>query len=173
MKKKRNAVVALVLAAAFMCGLLTGCGSGKKVEAGDYSGSVVFSHPMEVEYTSFGGTAVEQVDQWGADVAISIDEDGVIWNIQVSAPEGATLALGMWEAHSGKFISSITGNYTCQQIMGIVVDVEDDGFPVLNGDCSGIHQPDGVTLTLLNDFEAACAMTILAIQDAVATNGLA
>lgn len=163
----------LLFAMALLCAMLSGC--GKKVEAGAYSGSVSFNHPMEVEVAGFGPNpgGIEQIDQWGANVTITIDEAGVIWDVQAEAPEGTTMALGMWSVFGGKFTGSITGNYSCKQMMGVTVDVENDGFPVLNGDCSGIHQPDGVDMTLLNDNEAACAMIILAIQDAIITNNLA
>lgn len=170
MKKNLHAWVALLLAAALLCGLLSGCGS-KKLEAGDYTGSFSIHYPLETDT----GSGSELVEDWGANVTISIDEDGVIWNIVAEAPEGATMApqAMAWTVYGGKFTGSITGNYTCAQIMEITVDVDEDGFPVTNGDCSGIHLPEGVDITLLNDHEIPCAMIILAMQDAITTNGLA
>ena len=76
-----------------------------------------------------------------------------------------------WTVFGGKFISSITGIYSCEDIMAVKIDTEADGFPVLTGDCGGIHLADK-DMTLLNDHEAACALIILAIQNAITANGL-
>lgn len=176
MKKKWSAVVALVLTAAMLCGLLTSCGGSKKIEAGDYSGSVRFSHSAEIPVPALGTTDLtyETVDEWGADVIITVDEDGVIWNVQCSEPEGGRLFPNfmVWTVYGGKFTGSMTGVYSCEDIMAIQVDTEEDGFPVLNGDCSGIHLQDK-EMTLLYDNEVACALIILAMQNAITANGLA
>ena len=73
---------ALLLAVLLLCALtLSGCGAAK-IEAGDYTGSVRFNHPMELESAGMDGTAtVETVEDWGMDVVITVDEDGIIWNI--------------------------------------------------------------------------------------------
>ena len=172
---KRSAAMVLAVCIA-MVGLLSGCG-GKKVEAGDYSGSVRFDHTTEISVPGLGGGAPgsETVDKWGGDVIITIDEDGIIWNIQANQPEDARLFPSpmAWTVFGGKFLSSITGIYSCADIMKIKVDVESDGFPVLTGNCSGIHLADGQSMTLLNDHEVACALILLAMQDAITTNGLA
>lgn len=173
--KAMKCVIALVLACAALAGLLSGCG-GKKLEAGDYSGSVRFDHTAEISVPAMGGGAPgsETVDKWGGDVIITIDEDGIIWNIQANQPEDARLFPSpmAWTVFGGKFLSSITGTYTCADIMKIKVDVESDGFPVLTGDCGGIHLAEGQSMTLLNDHEVACALILLAMQDAITANGL-
>ena len=69
-------------------------------------------------------------------------------------------------------LNSIIGTYSCADIMEITVDTEEDGFPVLTGDCGGIHLA-GKEMTLLNDQEATCAMIILAMQKAITENDLA
>ncbi len=56
--------------------------------------------------------------------------------------------------------------------MEITVDTEEDGFPVLTGDCGGIHLADK-EMTLLNNQEVACALIILAMQQAITENNLA
>lgn len=168
-------IIALILACAALTSLLSGCG-GKKLEAGDYSGSVRFDHTAEIAVPAMGGGAPgsETVDKWGGDVIITIDEDGIIWNIQANQPEDARLFPSpmAWTVFGGKFLSSITGIYSCADIMEIKVDVESDGFPVLTGDCGGIHLAAGQSMTLLNDHEVACALILLAMQDAITANGL-
>lgn len=177
MKQKtiRVAVLTLVLAMIFSVAM-TGC--GKKIQAGDYTGSVTFDHSLEVEVPAFGpgagdGPTKQTIEKWGANVTITVDEDGVIWNVEASAPEGATMSTNAmaWTVFGGKFISSITGIYSCEDIMAVKIDTEADGFPVLTGDCGGIHLADK-DMTLLNDHEAACALIILAIQNAITANGL-
>lgn len=176
MKKKLSAVVALVLTAALLCGLLTGCGGSKKIEAGDYSGSVRVSHTAEIPIPAMGGgdPTAESFDEWGADVTITVDEDGVIWNIVTTEPEGYKLypSFIVWTVFGGKFTGSMTGVYTVEDVMAVKVDVGEDGFPVLDGACGGIHLADK-DMTLLNDSEVACALILLAMQDAITTNGLA
>ena len=170
-------IIALAMAAALMCALLAGCGGGKKkIEAGDYTGSVRFSHTAEIPVPGMGDgpSTSETVDEWGADVIITVDEDGVIWNIQCSEPEGARLfpSFMVWTVFGGKFTGSMTGAFTCEDIMAVKIDTEADGFPVLNGDCSGIHLADK-DMTLLYDNAVACALILLAMQNAITTNGLA
>lgn len=176
MKKKWSAVVALVLTAAMLCGLLTSCGGSKKIEAGDYSGSVRISQTAEILVPSLGGgeTSTESFDEWGADVTITVDEDGVIWNIVTSEPEGYKLYPSpmAWTVYGGKFTGSMTGVYSVQDIMAVQVDVDEAGFPVLDGACGGIHLADK-DMTLLYDHEVACALILLAMQDAITSNGLA
>lgn len=166
---------ALLLAVLLLCALtLSGCGAAK-IEAGDYTGSVRFNHPMELESAGMDGTAtVETVEDWGMDVVITVDEDGIIWNITPTEPEGykGFANFMTWTVYGGKFISSITGVYSCADIMKITVDTEEDGFPVLTGDCGGIHLADK-EMTLLNNQEVACALIILAMQNAITENNLA
>lgn len=174
MKQKTIRVTVLLLVLTMVCSIaLTGC--GKKIKAGDYTGSVAFDHTAEVEVAAMGpgGGGVQTIDKWGANVTITVDEDGIIWNVVAEAPEGATMTPSYmaWTVFGGKFLSSITGIYSCADIMAIKVDTEADGFPVLTGDCSGIHLADK-DMTLLNDHEVACALIILAIQDAIVSNGL-
>lgn len=164
MKTMCKRLVALALSAALLMLCLCGCG-GKSYTAGDYSGSVLFEHELDVDGTT--------VTTWGANVTVTIDEDGVIWDVQAEAPEGATLSTQfLWTAHDGQFYSSITGQVTVDEIMAITVETEEDGFPVLYGDCSGIDT-NGVDITLLNTYEVSCALVILAMQDAFTTAGLA
>jgi hypothetical protein len=177
MKKNLRKLTALLKAMAMLLtAVLTGCSGGSKIEAGDYSGSVHFDHSAEVTVPALGGgeSTQQTFDSWGADVTITVDEDGVIWNIAATAPDGDTMSPSAmaWTVYGGKFLSSITGIYTCADIMEITVDTEEDGFPVLTGDCSGIHLADGQEMTLLYDHESACALIILAIQDAITTNNL-
>ena len=108
------------------------------------------------------------------DVVITVDEDGIIWNITPTEPEGykGFANFMTWTVYGGKFISSITGVYSCADIMKITVDTEEDGFPVLTGDCGGIHLADK-EMTLLNNQEVACALIILAMQQAITENNLA
>lgn len=172
--KAMKRIIALALACAALASLLSGCG-GKKLEAGDYSGSVRFDHAAEIEVPGWGSEKEKKtVEQWGGDITITIDEEGMIWNIQVVQAEGMELCLNamMWPAYGGKFLNSISGTYTCEDIMKIKVDTESDGFPVLTGDCGGIHLADGQTMTLVNDYEPSCALVLLAIQDIITANGL-
>ena len=53
---KRSTAMVLAVCIA-MVGLLSGCG-GKKVEAGDYSGSVRFDHTTEISVPGLGGGLV-------------------------------------------------------------------------------------------------------------------
>lgn len=177
MKKNTRALTALLLAMLLLFStVLSGCG-GSQIEPGDYSGSVHFDHSVEASVPSLGGgeATTETFDAWGANVTITVDEEGMIWNIVAEAPEGDTMSTSpmAWTVFGGKFMSSITGVYTCADIMKITVDTEEDGFPVLTGDCGGIHLAEGQEMTLLNDHEAACALIILAIQNAITTNELA
>lgn len=177
MKQKTARVIILILVLAMtFSAVMAGC--GKKIEAGDYSGSIIVDHPLEVEIPAFGpsagaGPTKQMVEKWGADVTITVDEDGIIWDVVANAPEGATMTTSafMWGPESGKFIGSFTGNYSCADMMDVKVDTEADGFPILTGDCGGIHLADK-DMTLLNDYEVTCALVILAIQDAIVSNGL-
>lgn len=174
MKRNTMRVLVLALVAAMVFSItMTGC--GKKIEPGDYTGHVYVEHPAEVSVPALGGgeAQLQTFDKWGADVTITVDEDGIIWNIVATAPEGATMTPSFmaWTVFGGKFLSSITGIYSCADIMAVKVDTESDGFPVLTGDCGGIHLADK-DMTLLNDHEVACALIILAIQNAIVTNGL-
>lgn len=159
--KASKRILALALACTALLCLLCGCG-GKQIEAGDYSGSVRYDHTAEISVPAMGGgePGSETVDKWGADVTITVDEEGIIWNVQANQPEDARLFPSpmAWTVFGGKFLSSITGVYSCADIMQIKVDTEEDGFPVLTGDCSGIHLAEGQSMTLLNDHEVACAL---------------
>ncbi len=167
-------MAAITLVAALLCTLLAGCTS--KIEPGDYTGSVRFTHATEIPIPAMGGgdPTYETITEWGAEVTITVDEDGVIWNIQCKEPEGARLFPNfiVWTVFGGKFTGSMTGVYTCKDIMAIQIDTDEDGFPVLTGDCSGIHLVDK-DMTLLHDNEVACALILLAMQDAITSNGLA
>lgn len=169
MKRIKQTIISMLLVTSVAASvLLTGCSS--KIEPGDYSGSVRIEHAMELD--SRDGTT-ETIDNWGCDVVINVDENGLIWDVEVTEPEDATVytnAMG-WTISGGKFLGSMSGTCTIDQIMDIEIDTESDGFPVLNGDCSGIHTKNA-DITLLNDYEVSCALILIAMQDAISENGL-
>lgn len=170
--KFKRSIALLLVMTMLLSMLLSGCGN--KVKAGDYTGSVLFDHPMEVMGSPDGNGDKQLIENWGCDIKINVDEDGVIWNIDAVPPKDGALYTSemMWSVFGGKFIGSISGNLTCKDIMDIKVDVEDDGFPVITGDCGGIHVPEGTDIVLLNDYEVSCAIILLAIQNAITTNNL-
>lgn len=56
MKQKTARVIILILVLAMtFSAVMAGC--GKKIEAGDYSGSIIVDHPLEVEIPAFGPSA--------------------------------------------------------------------------------------------------------------------
>lgn len=165
--------LALVLVLGLAVVLLSACG-GKKVEAGEYTSTLTY----EKEYVSAGGPGPAPgpgaTQYWGVKVTIYVDEDGVIWTIDATAPdaEHAFTNQFTWTVSGSKFTAQFSGAWTVSDFAKIQVGLDSDGFPLTPGDGSSMSHPKK-DLMVLHDAEATCGVVILCIQQIIAENNLA
>ena len=167
-------IAAIALVLCFSVVLMSACGS-KKVEAGDYTATVTY----DKEYVSAGGPGPAPggptaTQYWGVKVTIYVDEDGVIWTIDASAPDAdhAFTNQFTWTVSGSKFTAQFSGEWTVSDFAKINVGVDADGFPLTPGDGSSVTHPSK-DIMVLHDAEATCGVVILCIQKIIAENNLA
>jgi hypothetical protein len=159
-KLKHCLVAALALVMCFACFMLASC--GKKIEAGEYQATVTYDK------------AYSETQKYGVSVTIYVDEDGVIWTIDASAPDKdhAFTNQFTWTVSGSKFTAQFSGEWTVAEFAKINVGVDSTGFPLTPGDGSSVTHPTKDVMVLY-DAEAACGVVILCIQKIIADNNLA
>ena len=151
MKKIKNSVLVAIAALVLVIGIIfaAGCG-GTKLSAGTYEGTYT------CEYT------VGETSKWGYTATITVNDDNVIWDVQLVAPEGYTGGIGGRPWDLSKFTQQFCGLFTVDDVANIKVNTNEAGYPV-----GPEYVESGKDVLLLNGFEAPCAIAILAMQNAI------
>lgn len=154
-------IAAIALILCFAVALMTACG-GKKIEAGEYTSTVTY----EKDYSD--------TQKYGCKVTIYVDEDGVIWTIDATAPDAQHAFTNQftWTVSGSKFTAQFSGEWTVSDFAKINVGLDSTGFPLTPGDGSSVTHPSK-DIMVLHDAEATCGVVILCIQQIIAENNLA
>lgn len=170
--KLRRCGLAVVLAL-FVCmafALAVAC--SPKIEAGEYTSTVTFDKEYPSAPGPGGAPATKQY--YGCKVTIYVDEDGVIWTIDATAPDKdhAFTNQFTWTVSGSKFTAQFSGEWTVSDFAKIKVGVDETGFPLTPGDGSSVTHPSK-DIMVLHDAEATCGVVILCIQKIISENNLA
>lgn len=154
-KLKKSAIATACVLALSLCVLfVTACGT-VTLPAGDYTGTYTCS------YTEDGKEV-----KLGFEAKFTVDENNVLWYLELTNPEGYSGSVGTLPWDQSKFKTQFDEKWTVDELMRLEVEVDENGVPV-GTDCIDYSKTGHQDFLVCVGYEVPSAVAILAMQNAV------